>query len=80
MVAAERVHLAIGQRLAQYRNDSHRDSNAIDPAQWPGRHGGEIVYAGDARGLLKAKTATGKYLAGEKKIARAAVTLAAEAE
>jgi len=45
-----------------------------------GRHGGEIVYAGDARGLLKAKTATGKYLAGEKKIARAAVTLAAEAE
>ncbi|HEY2512094.1 MAG TPA: excinuclease ABC subunit UvrA [Polyangiaceae bacterium] len=31
-----------------------------------GRRGGEIVYAGDARGLAKAKTATGRYLAGER--------------
>ena len=31
-----------------------------------GRHGGEIVYAGEARALSKAKTPTGRYLAGEK--------------
>jgi excinuclease ABC subunit A len=30
-----------------------------------GRHGGEIVYAGEARALAKANTATGRYLAGE---------------
>ena len=32
-----------------------------------GRRGGEIVYAGEARALEKAKTATGRYLAGEKR-------------
>ncbi|MGO8995736.1 MAG: excinuclease ABC subunit UvrA [Polyangiaceae bacterium] len=31
-----------------------------------GRLGGEVVYAGDARALAKAKTATGRYLAGER--------------
>ena len=31
-----------------------------------GRKGGEIVYAGEARALWRAKTATGRYLAGEK--------------
>jgi excinuclease ABC subunit A len=44
-----------------------------------GRHGGEIVYAGDARGLAKAKTATGKYLAGEKPRVRAEKAVTAEA-
>jgi excinuclease ABC subunit A len=44
-----------------------------------GRHGGEIVYAGDARGLTKAKTATGWYLAGEKQRARVERALVAEA-
>jgi excinuclease ABC subunit A len=37
-----------------------------------GRQGGEIVYAGDAAGLLKAKTPTGRYLAGEKRAAASA--------
>jgi excinuclease ABC subunit A len=32
-----------------------------------GRRGGEIVYAGEARALEKARTATGRYLAGEKR-------------
>ena len=32
-----------------------------------GRKGGEVVYAGEPRGLSKAKTATGRYLAGEKR-------------
>jgi excinuclease ABC subunit A len=32
-----------------------------------GRAGGEIVYVGEPRGLLRAKTATGRYLAGEKR-------------
>ncbi len=44
-----------------------------------GRHGGEIVYAGDARALAKAKTATGRYLAGEKQRARVERALVAEA-
>ena len=31
-----------------------------------GRLGGEVVYEGEPRALAKAKTATGRYLAGER--------------
>jgi excinuclease ABC subunit A len=45
-----------------------------------GRNGGRIVYEGDPRGLVKAKTATGKYLAGERKKPRTTAALEAGAE
>jgi hypothetical protein len=37
------------------------------------------VYAGDARGLASAKTATGRYLAGEKRRPRTDRAMTAEA-
>jgi excinuclease ABC subunit A len=45
-----------------------------------GRHGGEIVYAGEARALAKAKTATGRYLAGERRRSTVGFPEAAQAE
>ena len=47
-----------------------------------GRRGGEIVYAGEARALSRAKTATGRYLAGEKgrESAKGGASARAEAE
>src|SRR5207253_946934 len=40
-----------------------------------GRDGGSIVYEGEPRGLVKAKTVTGRYLAGEKKRPRGPAAL-----
>ncbi len=41
----------------------------IDLGPGAGREGGEIVYHGDFKGLLKSKTLTADYLTGRKKVA-----------
>ena len=45
-----------------------------------GRRGGEIVYAGEARALEKAKTATGRYMAGERRRPNASLDVGATAD
>ena len=42
--------------------------NVIDIGPFAGIHGGEVVYSGSYKNLLKAKTLTGKYLSGRKEI------------
>ena len=51
------------------------DAQTIREADWvidlgpgAGKHGGEIIFEGTPQSLLKAKTLTGEYLSGKKKI------------
>lgn len=41
----------------------------IDLGPGAGKHGGEIIFEGTAKEILKAKTLTGEYLSGKKKVA-----------
>jgi len=42
--------------------------NIIDIGPFAGSYGGEVVFSGSYKNLLKAKTLTGKYLSGKKEI------------
>ncbi len=42
----------------------------IDLGPGAGREGGEVMYQGDFKGLLKAKSLTGEYLRGARRVAR----------
>ncbi|MDI6402074.1 excinuclease ABC subunit UvrA, partial [Balneolaceae bacterium ANBcel3] len=61
----------IGNTVLVVEHDSDMMKEAdyiIDMGPFAGLHGGEVVYSGDYKGLLKSKTLTGKYLSGRKKI------------
>lgn len=40
----------------------------IDLGPGAGKHGGHVIFSGDAKALLKAKTLTGEYLSGKKEV------------
>ncbi|MEE9311421.1 MAG: excinuclease ABC subunit UvrA, partial [Planctomycetota bacterium] len=55
--------------VVEHDEDTIRAADYIlDLGPGAGAHGGEIVYAGDAKGLKKAKTLTADYLYGRKEI------------
>ena len=71
--------LALLRRLADQGNTVlavEHDTAAMRAADWlvelgpgSGEHGGKVVFEGDYQALVKSPTLTGRYLAGEKRIA-----------
>jgi excinuclease ABC subunit A len=56
--------------VVEHDEDTIRAADyVVDLGPGAGAHGGEVVYAGDAAGLKKARTLTADYLAGRKEIA-----------
>jgi len=61
----------LGNTVVLCEHDSQTIRNAdwiIDIGPGAGKHGGKIVFQGTPKELLKAKTLTGDYLAGRKKV------------
>lgn len=56
--------------VVEHDEDTMREADYIvDIGPGAGIHGGEVIYAGDIKGLLKCKSsATGQYLSGKKRI------------
>ena len=62
---------ALGNTIVVVEHDPATIRSAdwvIDIGPGAGKHGGKVVFAGTPKSLLKAKTLTGEYLAGKKKV------------